>query len=242
MKKRGSLDGTTVLVTGASQGIGRAIALTLAAEGAALMLNARDGEALTELVNHISDRDGNAVHCAADLTTGEGLQELVEFTGLIYPSLDIIVHNAGMGVFKLGDELSADDWERQMALNATAIFRLTQAMEPMLSRSSAPLLIGILSDAATRFFPYGSAYSASKAAAHAFLGSLRKEWQAQGRRVSAIYPGLVATAFDGQDAMQNYKLDWLDPEDVAEAVLYICRQAPHVLVDEIVLHPISQEY
>ncbi|MBE0642289.1 MAG: SDR family oxidoreductase, partial [Bacteroidales bacterium] len=237
MMKRKALDGLTALITGASRGIGRAIALSLAAEGAALMLSSRDDEALNELVHFILDRGGNAVHCASDITTEEGLQELTEFTQLIYPSLDILVHNAGAGAFGPHQELDIRDWEFQMAVNATAIFRLTRAMEPMLSNSHAPQLIGILSDAATRFFHAGSAYSASKAAAHAYLASLRIEWRKQGRRVSAIYPGLVATAFDGKSANERYKMDWLDPEDVAEAVVYICRQAPHVLIDEIVLHP-----
>lgn len=241
-EKMEKLLGKSALITGASRGIGEAIARGLVKEGASVILNGRDDAALKELAKTLRKRGGNAVHFTSDISTENGLQKLIASIQKLTQKLDILVHNAGTGAFGPHQELDIRDWEFQMAVNATAIFRLTQALEPHLRRSPAPQIIGILSDASTRFFFAGSAYSASKAAAHAYLGSLRKEWQGSGIRVSAIYPGLVATAFDGKSANERYKMDWLDPEDVAEAVVYICRQAPHVLIDEIVLHPISQEY
>lgn len=242
MKQQGLLLGRTALITGASVGIGRAIAFALAEEGAALMLCGRNEEALDSLNLEILDRGGKSVHYVCDITTNEGLEELTRFTELNYPVLDILVHNAGVGSFDLHNELSDEDWDFQMNTNARAIFQLTRSLEPMLWRSSSPLIIGILSDASIRYFSHGSLYSASKAAAHAYLASLRKEWQGSGMRVTSIYPGVVATAFDGNAADAPYKEDWLQAEDVASAVRYVCTQPDHVLVDEIVIHPISQTY
>ena len=182
------LSGTTVLVTGASSGIGRAAAEELARRGARLLLTGRDPGRLAEA----AARTG-AETLAADLADPSGLAELAAWAAARAP--EVIVHNAGLGLTGPADQVPEEALRRLFAVNVLAPISLTGALLPALRARRRGHLVFVGSIAGLLGVPEESAYAASKAALHRYADSLRAEIAAEGIGVSTIAPGIVDTAF-----------------------------------------------
>lgn len=226
------------IVTGASRGIGRAIATLLAIQGAKVVCVARSEDELLEVA-----QKANGLAVIANVSDEGDAQSVVTETLSQYGRLDIVVCNAGVGSFNLLENFSAEEWDRMFDTNVKGTFLLCKAALPYLKQQGYGHIVGIASDVSKRTFVHGTAYGASKYAQHAVLDALRKEVRGHSIKVSVVYPGLVDTHFnEAKPGTVEKEKTHLQPIDVAQAVRYVLEAPPHVVVDELMIHPLSQEW
>jgi len=214
----------TALVTGASRGIGRAIAERLARDGYEVVVAARDRAALDEVVAAIGATGGRARALVLDVSDPQAVAAAL--TGV---ELDVLVNNAGIGVLKPFVELTADDWQRTIDVNVNALYHVTHAVvQGMIARRSGHICtIGSISGRGA--FVGGSCYGATKAFVTAWSESLMLELRDHGVKVSVVMPGSVTTHFN--DHVPSDTDAWkLRPEDVADTVAHVLATPPNVLV------------
>lgn len=189
------LKGKSVLVTGASKGIGKAIAEAFAAEGARVALTARSKRELENLATTIQDRGGEAIAMTADVTKAAEINALIEYVVAQFGSIHVLVNNAG-GVqdgFPKFEELSDDDWVRTFDVNLFSTVRLTRAVLPYMRQQQWGRIINMGSEVALQPDADMPHYAASKAAILNLTKSLSKACARDGILVNAISPGVIAT-------------------------------------------------
>jgi NADP-dependent 3-hydroxy acid dehydrogenase YdfG len=247
------LAGKTAIVTGASSGIGRATALTLAKAGAAVVLNARRSELLREMVNTIEDQGGQALAMAGDASVPEDIDALLERTlswkvgGKKY---DIVVVNAGRGL--AGSLLTSDtrEWLKLYEVNVLGAAHLMRRAGQYLAARKGGDIVAIGSVVGRHISPFSSFYGSSKFAVAALAEGLRREVGPLGVRVSLVMPGIVLSEFQavagytqenfGKDIARFGKL--LQPQAIADGICWLLTQPPHVNVSEIMIRPTGQTY
>ncbi len=232
----------TAIITSASRGIGRSLAIKMAKEGYAVANIARNREDLVSLENEISANGGTARSFPLDISVEDQVIDAISKIVDEFGHIDVLINNAGFGVFKHADQLSADEWSQVMDVNAKGTFLLSKAVIPFMKKAGEGHIIGVATDVSKRVIENGSLYCASKYAQDAFLGALRKEVRKDNIKVSTVYPGLVDTFFHGKSTGDDSQTEFLNPSDVADAVVYIATAPPHVVIDELMIHPISQDY
>ncbi|HWO67120.1 MAG TPA: SDR family oxidoreductase [Umezawaea sp.] len=215
----------TALVTGATAGIGRAVAIELAADGIDVIAHGRDPERGAQLVEEIGAKGGTARFVTADLTNADEVLALAAAVG----DVDILVNNAGVYAFTNTQDTTADSFDRQFALNTRAPFLLVGALVPAMAERGHGTVVNITSTAATSPAPIGGAYAASKAAVELLTRSWATEFGARGVRVNGVSPGPVRTA--GTTAMLGEHVDVLgranlrdrigEPEEIAAVVRFL---------------------
>lgn len=237
-----TLKNKTVFITGASRGIGKALALELAASGAQLGLMARNEAELLDVQSAIRAGGTDCLIAAGDVGdesfTDSAIRSFLDHFG----QLDILVNNAGYGIFKPAEEFTAAEWDGLMSTNLKGTFLMCKAAVPHLKERKSGHIINIASDVAKRTFPGGSLYCASKYAQDAFSSALRKELRPFGIKVSVVYSGLVDSYFHAEPQGAGSHRDWLTNEDMARSIAFIAAQPPHVVIDELMIHPLAQEY
>jgi NAD(P)-dependent dehydrogenase (short-subunit alcohol dehydrogenase family) len=191
----GRLENRLALITGASRGIGRAVALAMAAEGAHVILVARTVGALEEVDDEIQKIGGKATLVPLDLKDLDAIDRL---GGMIYErwgKLDILVGNAGLlGVLTPVGHIEPKEWEQVLTINVTANYRLIRSLDPLLRRSDAGRAIFVTSGAADKCRPFWGIYSATKAALNALVKTWAHENEKTAMRINLVSPGPVATA------------------------------------------------
>ena len=226
-----TLTNQVVLVTGASRGIGQAIAELLIQQGARVVAVAR------------TLPTAGTLNLSADITLEADAQRVVAETLQQFGRLDALICNAGVGSFTQLENFASDEWDRIFDTNVKGTFLLCKYAVPHFKAQKQGHIVGIASDVSKRTFENGTLYGASKYAQDALLGSLRKEVRPHGVKVSVVYPGLVDTAFaDATPGTAEAQATHLHPADVAQAVRYILEAPAHVVVDELMLHPVTQEW
>ncbi len=216
------------LITGASRGIGKAIALRLAANGYNLILNARDLSLLETVKTACEQLGANVKILPADLADEAEIIALFEKAGTI----DLLVNNAGFGIFDPIEKIRLEDWQAIQKVNVEGAFLcLREAMKKM-KQSGGGRIINISSVVGVKGYPNQAAYGASK---HALLG-LTKTAIEEGRdhniRVHAVCPGGVATEMVKQSRPDLTDFSaMIQPEDVADAVVYLCSLPHNITVD-----------
>lgn len=244
-KKKGRLAGRVAVVTGASSGIGAAVAAGLAREGAHVAIAARRTEALEGVKNKIVGNGSKVLVHKTDVTNKEQVESLMrEATEKLGP-VDILVSCAGVMYYTMMANVQTDEWERTVDVNCKGLLHCLSSTVPgMLSRGSGHI-VAISSDAGRKVFPGLGVYSASKFFVEATLQSLRVETAGTGLRVTSIQPGNTATELLGistdAEAIKKYGeptgAKVLDAEDVASAIVYAVCQPDHVAVNEILIEP-----
>lgn len=232
------LTNQVAIVSGASRGIGQAIALLLALQGAKVVAVSRSEQELADLTQKTG-----GLGIVADISDEIDTRHVIDETLRQFGRLDILVCNAGVGSFAELEQFSAAEWDRIFDTNVKGTFLLCKAAVPHFKAQKKGHIVGITSDVARRTFAHGTAYGASKFAQDAVLASLRKEVRPHGVKVSTIYPGLVDTYFnDTTPGSPEAEKTHLRPADVAQAVRYVLEAPVHVVVDELMLHPLTQEW
>jgi 3-oxoacyl-[acyl-carrier protein] reductase len=210
------IEGASALVTGAGRGIGRAIALALGRAGAHVTAVSRTALELDSLVSEIERAGGRAHAHAGDLLDPSICAGAVEAASS-HGRIQILVNNAGVGGHAPLADTSDEQWERIMGTNVTAVFRVTRAALPDLTRGGGHIFM-ISSLAGSNAIPTMGVYCASKAALDHMSRCLMLEVRPRGVKVTVLAPGSVDTGFGG--AARTGDVDWmLKPEDVAETVL-----------------------
>ncbi len=230
----GRLEGKVILVTGASRGIGVAIAQTLALEGAELVLVGRARGVLARATRRVS---GRPLPVRADVTSSQGVTRVFRAIARRYKRLDVLVNNAGVFTYKPFVRTTLRDWRANIETNLTSLFLVTRAALPLLARSRAPHLVNILSISSRRAFPNCSAYCASKFGALGLTRVLAEELRPRKIRVTSILPGSTNTRMIGEFGFPVPRARLIQPQDVAQAVLAVLLQPPRTTVEEILLMP-----
>ena len=244
------LVGRVVLVTGASSGIGEAVALAFAAEGATVVAAARRADRLTELAERIAAAGGTAFAVAMDVTDEAQIREGIESIRKRYGRLDVLVNNAGTMLSARVADADPADWRAMVDANLIGLMVVTHAAFPLIRAAGSTGHIFNVSSVSARLANPGSpGYAASKAAVVAFTESLRKELAPQGVRVTLVMPGIVET-----DLFTHLKdpatrerfgnmirtMTPLQPVDIASAILFAYLQPPHVSISELIIRPTAQ--
>ena len=204
----GRLRDRVALITGASRGIGAAVARRFAAEGAHTILVARTQGGLEDLDDAIRAAGGQATLCPVDLGNMDAIDQMAVSVAKRWGKLDVLVGNAAaLGVLTPTPQLDPRVWDRVMAVNATANWRLIRAFDPLLRASSAGRAMFVTSGAARGHFAYWAAYAASKAALEALVTCYAAEIDKTKVRANIVDPGIVRTtmraeAFPGEDPMR----------------------------------------
>jgi len=215
------------IVTGASRGIGRAIALSLAEAGAKVVVNyARSGDAAEAVVKEIIDQGGSAIAVQADVSDAEQVQNLIKETRTQYDTIDILVNNAGITRDTLLLRMKLEDWQAVINLNLTGVFLCTQAVSKIMLKQRQGRIINITSVAGQMGNPGQANYSAAKAGVIGFTKTMAKELASRNITVNAIAPGFIATEMTNElDAEEILKFIPLGrygkPEEVAGMVQFL---------------------
>jgi gluconate 5-dehydrogenase len=188
-----SLEGRVALVTGASSGIGRAIATTLAEAGARVVLVARREAGLEDARKAIAANGGEAAILPWDLADRDGLAQCADAASRPFGAPDIVVTSAGINIRKPMLELTADDWDRTMRVNLDAPFFLSQRLVPAMIERGWGRIINIASLQSVRAFANSGAYGASKGGLVQLTRAQAEAWSARGVNANAIAPGFFAT-------------------------------------------------
>jgi NAD(P)-dependent dehydrogenase (short-subunit alcohol dehydrogenase family) len=225
-----SLRGKVALVTGASSGIGLEVARQLVASGVGVGLFARSQSKLA----HIAGELGNSLALPGDVSRYENLERAVQQLEARFGGLDFLVNNAGVGIFKPVHELTPEEWQQVLQTNLSGAFYATKAAVPAMQRRGGGYIINIASLAGKNAFANGAAYNASKFGLLGFSEASMLDLRYYGIRVSSILPGSVDTPFAGNSTGASWKIQ---PQDVAQAVLYLLQSDPRVIPSQIDLRP-----
>ncbi|KAI1411096.1 putative NRPS-like enzyme [Hypoxylon sp. FL1857] len=243
--KRGPLSGRVAVVTGASSGIGAAVATALAREGAHVAIAARRTEALDALKSKLNSTGSKVLVQKTDVTDRKQVEALMQAASENLGPIDILICCAGVMYYTMMANVHAEEWERTVDVNCKGLLHCLGTTVPgMLSRGSGHI-VAISSDAGRKVFPGLGVYSASKFFVEATLQSLRLETAGSGLRVTSVQPGNTATDLLGMstdaEAIKKYGeptgAKVLQPDEVAGAIVYALRQPSHVAVNEVLIEP-----
>ena len=235
MAKEKTLKGKVAVVTGASRGIGLAIARKLGSLGAKLSLCARRADKLENVASELKSAGAEVVVVVADVTSPDHIRSLVEETKQAFDSIDILVNNAGIGYFEPFYEASESNWDSVLDTNLKSVFLLSKAVATGMIERRTGHIINIASLAGKNAFAGGAVYCASKWGLLGMTECMAEDLRAYGIRVSAICPGTVATDFSPHAGKDPRKM--LQPEDIAHVVEGIVTQAPQSFISEVLLRP-----
>jgi len=227
------LAGKVAIVTGASRGIGRAISVALAKEAATVVLAARAVDKLKETAEQVIAGGGEAEIVVTELTEEESIKNLVKVTGDKFGQLDILVNNAGITHSAKLEETLTEDWDRCHQINARAPFILCRQALPLLRKAEAGHIINIASVVGVKAYPLQSAYTASKHALRGMTMALAEELKGTNIRVHVVCPGGVDTDLIQHVRPDIKKEDLMQPEEIAELVVYLVTHKGSAVVDEL---------
>lgn len=229
----GRLDGKVAIVTGGSRGVGRAIAIALAGEGASLVLAARSQAKLDEAAEQVRKSGGRAETIVTELSDEGSIRNLVRVTRERLGRLDILINNAGITHSAKFRETRTEDLDRCWAINARAPFILCREALPLLLEAPAGFIVNISSVVGVKGYPLQSAYTASKHALRGMTMSLAEELRGTNIRVHVVCPGAVDTGMVGNVRPDIKAVDLIRPDEVAELVLYLVTRTGNAVVDEL---------
>jgi 3-oxoacyl-[acyl-carrier protein] reductase len=223
-----TLQDQVAIVTGASRGIGRAIAIALAAEGAKVVVNyARSSAAADEVVGQITAAGGDAIALQADVSQADQVDALIKATSDKYGQIDVLVNNAGITRDTLLLRMKPEDWQAVIDLNLTGVFLCTRAVSKLMLKKRKGRIINIASVAGQMGNPGQANYSAAKAGVIGFTKTVAKELAPRGVTVNAVAPGFIATDMtenlpNTEDILKFIPLGrYGQPEEVAGLVRFL---------------------
>ncbi|HGZ9374106.1 TPA: SDR family oxidoreductase [Staphylococcus aureus] len=222
------------VVTGAGSGIGEVIATLLHEEGAKVVLAGRNKEKLQNVANQLSQDSVKVV--PTDVTNKEEVDELIKIAQQTFGGLDIVINSAGQMLSSKITDYQVDEWDSMIDVNIKGTLYTAQAALPTMLEQSSGHLINIASISGFEVTKSSTIYSATKAAVHTITQGLEKELAKTGVKVTSISPGMVDTAITAAYNPTDRKK--LEPQDIAEAVLYALTQPKHVNVNEITVRPV----
>lgn len=240
----------TVIITGASSGIGKATAIKLATNGANVVLAARREKSLQQIVEKIAVSGGKAVYQVTDVTNVAQMESLARFAVEKFGKVDVLINNAGVMPLSKLRKRKVDEWNLMVDVNIKGVLYGINAVLPYMRKQKQGHIINLSSIAGHIVFPGSAVYCATKAAVRAISEGLRmEESPASHIRTTIISPGSILTELsthitdqEQKDAInQIEKSVGIDPKNIAEAIYYAINQPEEVGVNEILIRPTQQE-
>jgi NADP-dependent 3-hydroxy acid dehydrogenase YdfG len=244
------IKGKTIIITGASSGIGEATAKKLAREGANVVLSARRKDRLNSLKDEIEKNGGMALVVPGDVTKKEDFKKIVSATLEEFGSIDGIVNNAGLMPLSYVKNLHTDEWDKMIDVNIKGVTNGVAAVLPTMMEQKSGHIVNISSSAGHKYYPGGAVYCATKAAVKMFTEGLRAELAPNyGINVTSIDPGFVSTELTDTITDDEIKKDMepmlkelttLQAQDIADAIYYSLIQPKRANVNEVYIMPTDQ--
>ena len=229
------LTGKVALITGGTRGIGRAIAERLLEEGMRVSICGTSKTSLDAAMSKLSTK-GVVLGLLGDVSDLPSVKQLVAETHKAFGTIDVLVNNAGVGVFHPTAELDPADWDRMIALNLSGAYYCSHEILPIFKQAGGGDIVNVSSLAGKNPFAGGAGYNASKFGLNGFSEAMMLDHRSDGVRVTSIMPGSVATEFGGGPA--DAGADWkIAPEDVAEVVACMLRMPRRTTVSRIEIRP-----
>jgi len=234
MSKR-EIQGSRAIVTGASSGIGRAIARELARQGAKLVVIARREDRLRELADEIAADGGLVEVVVGDVTDNAIRQAAIDAARASFGGLDVLVNNAGIGAMGLFEDADPDRLRRIMEVNFFALVEMTRAALPLLKQGTKPIVVNVASILGHRGAPYSSEYCAGKFAVRGFSESIRTEFTPLGIDVLVVSPGTTETEFFDNVIQRTATPKWpehapISAAEVARQTIRAMRRGRHEII------------
>jgi 3-oxoacyl-[acyl-carrier protein] reductase len=231
------LKDSVALVTGAGRGIGKAIALSLAREGASVVVTSRTISELEKLKREIESSGGRATVVGADLTDETAVKHLFSEITSRFSRLDVLVNNAGMAIFSPVRQMALTDFDRMWNLNMRAVILCTQHALKLMEPQNGGAIVNVASLAGRNALVGGAGYAATKWALIGFSRSLMLEVREKNIRVITICPGSVDTSFSPSPKEPSTSGKILNPQDVADTILAALMLPDRAMVSEIDIRP-----
>jgi len=230
-----SLAGRRALVTGGTRGIGRAITEALLAEGCRVVICGRTLESTEAAVGEVSLQYPSKVFgIPADVSDIQAVSALFEFVDRTLGGLEILVNNAGIGIYRKVEELAVEEWQRTIEVNLNGAFYCSKMAVPRMKTAGWGFIVNISSLAGKNPFAGGGAYNASKFGMNGFTEAMMLDHRYDGIRVTQIMPGSVDTDFGARSERVAWKIA---PEDVAEMVVAVLRIPDRTMVSRVEIRP-----
>lgn len=246
-----SIKGKTIIITGASSGIGEATAKKLSQEGANVVLSARREDRLNSLKDEIEKNGGMALVVPGDVTKKEDFKKIVSATLEKFGSIDGIINNAGLMPLSYVKNLHTDEWDKMIDVNIKGVTNGVAAVLPTMMEQKSGHIINISSSAGHKYYPGGAVYCATKAAVKMFSEGLRAELAPNfGINVTSIDPGFVSTELTDTITDDEIKKDMepmfkeltpLQAQDIADAIYYSLSQPKRANINDVYIMPTNQQ-
>ena len=231
----GFLENKVAAVTGATKGIGKAIAEALAREGASVAICGRDGKAADRVAQELSASTKSSVRgMAVDVRDPHSVSSFFDFVDAEFGALDILVNNAGIGIFSPVAELTLEAWKETLETNLSGVFYCCKEGIPRLRNRGGGSILNISSLAGKNPFTGGAAYNASKFGLNGFSEAMMLDHRNDKIRVTYIMPGSVDTDFSPRSARASWKIA---PEDVADVAISVLRMPERTTVSRVEMRP-----
>jgi NAD(P)-dependent dehydrogenase (short-subunit alcohol dehydrogenase family) len=228
-----TLRGKRAVVTGGTRGIGRAIAASLIAAGARVVICGRDEEASRTVAQELGG-EPQCYGAALDVRDAGAVAAFFQFAENSLGGIDILVNNAGVGIFRPVSELTHEEWQVIIDTNLTGVFYCCREALPRLRHSGGGTIVNISSLAGKNPFAGGAAYNASKFGLNGFSEAMMLDHRNDGVRVTYVMPGSVDTDFSPRSGRASWKIA---PEDIADAVLFALQMPARTTVSRIEVRP-----
>jgi len=230
-----TLAGKAALVTGGTRGIGLAIARSLGSAGVNVAICGRSRAGVDGAVRELADTSTASVFgYAADISSADEVSRLFSSVVGDLHGVDILINNAGLGIFRPTAELSVEDWQRVVDTNLSGAFYCCHEALPLMRKAGGGWIVNISSLAGKNPFAGGAAYNASKFALNGFSEAMMLDHRNEGIRVTYIMPGSVDTDFSPRSAKASWKIA---PEDIAEIVMGVLRMPERTLISRVEVRP-----
>jgi len=220
-----------IIITGASRGIGRSIAVKLSADSIKLVLVGRDAKALMESSKLCEKKGAKTLEVLADITSEKDVSAIFAKTLKTFGTPDVLINNAGMGIFKHIADTNTDEWHRVINTNLTGTFLCTREAMRLMINSGGGIIINIASVVGIKGYPNQGAYTASKHGIVGLTKVIAEEGKEHNIKAHVICPGGVATDMVKEARPDINHDELIQPEDVAELTAYLLSMPPNVTVD-----------
>ena len=231
----------TAVITGASSGVGKSLAIQLSDAGYRVVLAARSEDKLNAIAEEIISKGGDSLVVSTDVSQPEQINNLKD-RALEYGDVSVVINNAGLGKFSKVEDVTIEDWDRQLDVNLRASFLVSQAFIPGMKQRLNGILVFMNSVAGKKGYPYSAAYVASKYGMRGLADSLREELREDNIKVISIYPGAVDTPFWDGTGVNFPREEMLNTDTLAQSIVHAIQSPGNFAVEELVVRRTAGDF
>ena len=231
----------TAVITGASSGVGKSLAIQLSDAGYSVVLAARSEDKLNAIAEEIRSKGGDSLVVSTDVSRPEQIDNLKD-RALKYGDVSVVINNAGLGKFSKVEDVAIEDWDRQLDVNLRASFLVSQAFIPGMKQKLNGTLVFMNSVAGKKGYPCSAAYVASKYGMRGLADSLREELREENIKVISIHPGAVDTPFWDGIGVNFPREEMLNAHTLAQSIVYAIQSPGNFAVEELVVRRTAGDF